>query len=67
VPTPVRFRIGRYVVAQGGALASDLGAISSEPFAAHNVRRLVCFLHGGGVDFPVMKHIALRAEHRGLV
>jgi len=25
------------------------------------------FSYGGGVDFPVVKHVSLRAEYRGLV
>ena len=25
------------------------------------------FVYGGGADFPIVKHISLRAEYRGLV
>lgn len=41
-------------------------ATHSGRFQARNVKPLVC-LHTGGADFPILRHVSLRAEYRGLV
>ena len=67
VPAPARLRISPYVLAEGGALVFDptnniFGSIGGAQRQATGV-----FVYGGGADFPVVKHVALRAEYRGLV
>jgi opacity protein-like surface antigen len=56
-----------YVLAGSGALifepTGNLGGIIS---GATNQARPV-FLYGGGVDYDLTKHLALRAEYRGFV
>jgi opacity protein-like surface antigen len=65
VPTPARFRISPYVLAEGGALVFDP---TSNNFGIGAQRQTTgIFAYGGGADFPLMKHVALRAEYRGLV
>jgi opacity protein-like surface antigen len=67
IPTPARFRINPYLLAEGGALVfaptdNAFGSVAGAQRQAAGV-----FAYGGGVDFPLMKHVALRAEYRGLV
>jgi opacity protein-like surface antigen len=67
LPTPARFRINPYVLAEGGALVFDptgnaFGTVTGAQRQATGV-----FAYGGGADFPVVKHVSLRAEYRGLV
>jgi opacity protein-like surface antigen len=65
VPAPARFRISPYVLAEGGALVFDP---TSNNFGIGAQRQTTgVFVYGGGADFPLMKHVALRAEYRGLV
>jgi len=67
MPTPARFRFSPYLLAEGGALVFDprgnaLGSVSGPQRQATGV-----FAYGGGADFPLFRHVALRAEYRGLV
>jgi opacity protein-like surface antigen len=67
IPTSPKFRFSPYVLAEGGALVFDptnnaLGTVAGAQRQATGV-----FAYGGGADFPILKHIALRAEYRGLV
>ena len=67
VPAPARFRLSPYVLAEGGALVFDptnnlFGTVAGAQRQAKGV-----FVYGGGADFPLLKHVALRAEYRGLV
>jgi opacity protein-like surface antigen len=55
------------VLAEGGALILDptgnlFGTVPGAQRQATGV-----FAYRGGADFPLVKHIALRAEYRGLV
>jgi len=67
VPAPARFRISPYVLAEGGALVFDPtgNAFGTVPGAQRQATGV--FAYGAGADFPIVKHIALRAEYRGLV
>jgi opacity protein-like surface antigen len=67
VPAPAKFRISPYVLAEGGALVFDPtgNAFGSVPGAQRQATGV--FAYGGGADFPLLKHVALRAEYRGLV
>jgi opacity protein-like surface antigen len=67
IPTYRRLRLSPYVLAEGGALVFDptgntFGTIPGAQRQATGV-----FVYGGGADFPLIKHVALRAEYRGLV
>jgi opacity protein-like surface antigen len=67
IPTSPRFRMSPYVLAEGGALVFDptgnaFGTVTGAQRQAAGV-----FAYGGGADFPLLKHVALRAEYRGLV
>lgn len=67
LPTPARFRIHPYVLAEGGALVFDPtgNAFGSVPGAQKQT--VGVFAYGGGADYPIFKHVSLRAEYRGLV
>ena len=67
VPVPARFRLTPYVLAEGGALVFEptgnaFGAVVGAERQARGV-----FVYGGGADFPIVRHVSLRAEYRGLV
>ena len=66
LPTPRRFGIRPYVLAEGGALFFDP---TGSTFGVTGAQRSTVgvFTYGGGADVPVIKHISLRAEYRGLV
>lgn len=67
VPTPFHLRISPYVLAEGGALVFDPtgNAFGSVPGAQRQATGV--FAYGGGADVPLFRHVALRAEYRGLV
>ena len=67
VPTPRRFKVSPYLLAEGGALVFDPtgNAFGSVPGAQRQA--VGVFAYGGGADFPLLRHVALRAEYRGLV
>jgi len=67
VTLPVTYRLNPYVLAGGGALVFDPtgNAGQSVPGALRQAKG--AFVYGGGVDFTVVRHVALRAEYRGFV
>ncbi len=67
VPTPARFRMSPYLLAEGGALVFDPtgNAFGTVPAAQRQATGV--FAYGGGADFPLIPHLALRLEYRGLV
>src|SRR5262249_23942106 len=67
VPAPARFKISPYVLAVGGALVFDPTNNAFGTVAGAQRQATGVFAYGGGADFPIVKHIALRAEYRGLV
>lgn len=56
-----------YALVGGGALIFDPthtgGALATKP----DTQAQGAFLYGGGIDFDLMRHLALRAEYRGYV
>ena len=67
LPAPRSLRLNPYVLAEGGALVLDptnniFGVVPGAERQAVGV-----FVYGGGADFPVLRHVSLRAEYRGLV
>jgi opacity protein-like surface antigen len=67
IPTSPRVRISPYVLAEGGALVFDPtgNAFGTVPGAQRQA--VGTFAYGGGADFPLVRHVSLRAEYRGLV
>jgi opacity protein-like surface antigen len=67
LPAPARFRISPYLLAEGGALVFDPTNNSFGSVAGAERQATGVFAYGGGADFPLFRHVALRAEYRGLV
>jgi outer membrane immunogenic protein len=67
VVTPLSIaRMRPYLLAGAGALVFDpRGDAGNMPGASRQTKP--AFLYGGGVDYQLMRHVALRAEYRGLV
>jgi opacity protein-like surface antigen len=63
VTLPHTNRIYQYLLAGGGALVFD--PTSNAAGALWQAKG--AFLYGGGLDFAVARHVALRAEYRGFV
>jgi len=67
VPAPARLRFSPYLLAEGGALIFDPTGNAFASVAAAQRQATGVFAYGGGADFPLFRHVALRAEFRGLV
>jgi opacity protein-like surface antigen len=67
LPTPRRLRISPYLLAEGGALVFDPTGNSFGTVPGAQSQAAGVFAYGGGADFPLLKHVTLRAEYRGLV
>ena len=67
VPAPARFRISPYVLAEGGALVFDPTGNTFGTVPGAQRQTTGVFAYGGGADFPILRHVSLRAEYRGLV
>jgi len=67
LPSPRFLRANPYVLAEGGALVFDPtnNNFGSVPGAQRQTTGV--FVYGGGADFPILRHVSLRAEYRGLV
>jgi opacity protein-like surface antigen len=61
IKIPTSFALKPFAVVGGGALVFDPrdSALTSQTRGA--------FVYGGGADYKLMKHVALRAEYRGFV
>ncbi len=67
LPTPAKFRIHPYVLAEGGALVFDPTGNAFGAVAGAQRQTVGVFAYGGGADYPLFNHVSLRAEYRGLV
>ncbi len=67
LPAPARYRIHPYLLAEGGALVFDPTGNGFDSVAGAQSQTTGVFVYGGGADFPVVKHVSLRTEYRGLV
>jgi len=67
LPTPARLRVNPYLLAEGGALVFDPTGNGLGTLPGARQQTVGVFSYGGGVDFPVVQHVSLRAEYRGLV
>ena len=56
-----------YLLAEGGAIVFDPTGGRFSDVARAQRQAEGTFAYGGGVDYPIFKYIALRAEYRGLV
>jgi opacity protein-like surface antigen len=61
------FKLNPYVLAGAGALVFDPTGDAGQSVPGVVRQAKPAFVYGGGVDFPVTKHVALRAEYRGFV
>lgn len=67
IPTYHRLRLSPYVLAEGGALVFDPTGNTFGTVPGAQRQTTGVFAYGGGADFPLIKHVGLRAEYRGLV
>jgi len=67
LPSSARFRIHPYLLAEGGALVFDPTGNSFGSVPGAQKQTVGVFADGGGADFPIVRHVSLRAEYRGLV
>jgi opacity protein-like surface antigen len=67
VTLPGSSRINPYVLAGAGALVFDPTNNAGQSVAGALTQAKAAFVYGGGVDFTLAKHVALRAEDRGFV
>jgi opacity protein-like surface antigen len=67
VTLPHTRRFYPYVLAGGGALIFDPTGNAGQSVQGALWQAKGAFVYGGGVDFPVARHVALRAEYRGFV
>jgi opacity protein-like surface antigen len=67
LPSPHRWRISPYLLAEGGALVFDPTNNNFSTVTGAQRQSAGVFVYGGGADFPVVRHVSLRAEYRGLV
>jgi opacity protein-like surface antigen len=54
-------------LAEGGALVFDPTNSGFGALVGAQRQAVGVFSYGGGVDYPVVKHVSIRAEYRGLV
>lgn len=67
LPASAKWRLSPYLLAEGGALVFDPTNSSFGTVAGAQRQAVGVFSYGGGVDYPVVKYLSLRAEYRGLV
>jgi len=67
VTVPGTYRFSPYVLAGAGALVFDPTGHAGQSVAGALEQAKAAFVYGGGVDFALVKHVALRAEYRGFV
>ena len=67
VRVPTIFRLSPYLLAEGGALVFDPTGNHFGTVSGTSTDAAGAFAYGGGADFAIAKHVALRAEYRGLV
>jgi opacity protein-like surface antigen len=60
-------RVNPYVLAGAGALVFDPTGNAGQSVDGAFRQAKAAFVYGGGADFKVVNHVALRAEYRGFV
>jgi opacity protein-like surface antigen len=61
------FRLKPFVLAGAGALVFDPTGNAVQSVSGVGTQTKATFVYGGGVDFALAKHLAVRAEYRGFV
>lgn len=67
VKLPGFAKVQPFALAGGGALVFDPRSAASNNLAGATRETKGAFLYGGGADYRLTNHLALRAEYRGLV
>jgi opacity protein-like surface antigen len=67
LPRSPRLRLSPYLLAEGGALVFDPTNNAFGSVLGAQRQAVGVFSYGGGVDYPVVKYLSIRAEYRGLV
>ena len=67
VRLPSVFRLSPYALVEGGALVFSTTGNSFGTVPGAATQAVGVFAYGGGADVGLFKHVALRAEYRGLV
>jgi outer membrane immunogenic protein len=67
VTLPVNYRFNPYVLAGAGALVFNPTNNPGQSVPGALWQAKAAFVYGGGVDFTVVRHVAIRAEYRGFV
>jgi opacity protein-like surface antigen len=67
VTLPGTHRLNPYVLAGAGALVFDPTNNAGQSVAGALQQAKAAFVYGGGVDYTLVKHLAVRAEYRGFV
>jgi opacity protein-like surface antigen len=67
VTLPLNGRLNPYVLAGAGALVFDPTGNAGQSVAGALRQSKAAFVYGGGTDFKLVNHLALRAEYRGFV
>jgi outer membrane immunogenic protein len=65
LPSKAGWRVSPYLLAEGGALVFD--PTNNNTTAGVQRQAVGTFVYGGGADFPLIRHLSLRTEYRGLV
>jgi len=67
LPTPAKFRIHPYALAEGGALIFDPTGNTFGTVAGARKQTVGVFSYGVMANFPLFNHVSFRTEYRGLV
>jgi opacity protein-like surface antigen len=67
LPFPADVRMNPFLLAGGGVLAFNPTENAGGFVTGADTQTRGVFVYGGGADFPLGSHVALRAEYRGLV
>lgn len=67
VTIPVSHRLNPYLLAGAGALVFDPTGNPGQSVPGALRQAEAAFVYGGGVDFTLVRHFALRTEYRGFV
>jgi len=65
VTLPRKHRVNPYAVAGAGALVFNPTNNPRQSVPGALLQGKAAFVYGGGVDFTVVRHVAIRAEYRG--
>jgi outer membrane immunogenic protein len=67
LPHKVGLKFSPYLLAEGGALIFNPTGNGGAVVPGADTQAKGAFVYGGGADWPLLKHVTLRTEYRGLV